>query len=132
MIKFKSVAYPTPSDGVSYKDVEDQVVPDDSMSLQEILERFTRREELPIGRAHSYGNPDVERVLDIDLEKVQFADLTERDAFREQVAQVRATYEKQMAAKAAIDKQKAAEAAKAAEEKRIRLAARKLAKNPSA
>jgi len=128
MIKFKSVAYPKPSEGVSYKDVVDQVVPDDSMSLQEILERFTRREELPIGRPHSFGNPEVERVLDVDLEKVQFADLTEKEEFRQTVAKVRETYNKQMAEKAANDKKKAAEAAKAAEEKRIRLAARRLAK----
>lgn len=106
-MKFISKAIPEVSKGFATKGGK-ITVPDQSMSLQEILTRFTRKEKLPIGFDIQYHN------VDYDLEKVARLDLTERDEFLEFQRSVKRRYEAQQAQKRA--QQKAAEeAAKAAQ-----------------
>jgi len=63
--------YPSrPSKGQSFVGVKRCVVPNQSMTLQEILRRFVKREELPIARKGMYE----ERFG--DLEKLSKADIT--------------------------------------------------------
>lgn len=88
-MKFKSIAAPQPSVGESYLNEVRQTVPDQNMSLAEILERFTRNEALPIGKAVNYHESDD------DLEKVQNMDLVDRQEFAEKLTKTQKDYEKQ-------------------------------------
>lgn len=57
------------------------VVPNQSMSLQEILERFTRGEPLEIGKPVQYheSNDDLEKVSKMDLvDKAEYVDKLKR------------------------------------------------------
>lgn len=58
--------------GQSYKNAKVVVVPNQSMSLQEILRRFVRRESLPISKEGTYETRFG------DLEKIQNLDITEK------------------------------------------------------
>jgi len=126
-MRFKSIAIPKVTQGVSFVGEVDQVVPDQSMSLAYILERFTRGEAVPVGHE---GHFDEES--DIDLEKLQKADLVDKAEYVERLEDVKKRHEKQEKAKAVKKAEADALAAKVAEEKRIRIAARKLAKENSA
>lgn len=133
-MKFRSVACPLPSKGVKLSGKK-LVVPDQSLPLREILERFTRHEALPIGHKVDWGGVDdeaPESELDVDLEKLAHADLTEKDEFREKVLAVKSKYEEEEKAR----REKLAADKKAADEKKLQLRiareARKLAKKPSA
>lgn len=108
-MKFKSNALPIPSIGISFKGVKDQVVPDQSLSLREILERFTRGESLPIHHEPSEG------IQDVDLEKIRHADLVEQHEFIDSLKEVQVKY----------DSQEREKAAKLAAEKKARVAAKK-------
>lgn len=127
---FKSIAIPEPSEGLDFTDVVDQVVPDQSMSLEYILKRFTRGEPLPIGHEVSYGS-ESEGFLDVDLEKLAASDLVDKAEYIEKLNEVKSAYEKQEKQKAQNARADAEAKAKAAEEKRIRIAARRLAKESS-
>lgn len=94
-MKFLSVATPKPSIGVSFEGEPIQVVPNQSMSLQEILERFTRDESLPIGHHGEFFDGG-----DDDLEKIQHADLVDRQEFNEKLNETKKRYEKQEKVKA--------------------------------
>lgn len=76
------------------------VVPNQSMSLQEILERFTRGEPLNIGRDVQYHESDD------DLEKLQTKDLVDKAEYVEKMKQTQKDFEKQerRRQKAAADK----------------------------
>lgn len=64
--------------GQDFSKVVDMTVPDQSLSLQEILERFVRNEPLPIGKGGEYDDDaDLDNPLSIDLEKIARADMTE-------------------------------------------------------
>lgn len=89
MIKFKSVALPSPSVGTDYSKVIDQVVPDQSMSLQEILKRFTRGEKVPVGHEVSYHESDT------DLEKLSKSDLVDKAEFVDKMKEVKVRFDKQ-------------------------------------
>lgn len=120
-MKFKGKAIPSPSEGLVITEV-DQVVPDQGLSLKEILQRFVRHEALPVGNNASFGNgqdPEGDSPLNIDLEKAAHWDLVERQEFGEKVAEMKRDYEAQE--KAIADKKRAEKAAadKAAEEARI-------------
>lgn len=130
-IKFKR-AYP--DDGKSYDLViteEYQVVPDQSLSLQEILDRFVRNEELPVDMGGEYGDEDDDNPLNVDLEKLKDADLVDKAEYMEQLKEVKTAYDKQENQRIAYEQAEAEKKAKLAEEKRIRIAARKLAKGNS-
>lgn len=124
-MKYKLTSLPLPSLGESYVGVPDEVVPDQSMSLREILSRFTRGEAVPVGHDTSEG------IQDEDLEKLKHADLVDKAEYMEKLKDVQRTHEAQEKAKAKKAAEEAAKAAKAAEERRIRIAARKLAKGSS-
>lgn len=109
MGKFKSHAWPAPSKGVIYTD-KPMVQPNQSMSLQEILERFTRNEALPIGREVNYHESED------DLEKVQHMDLVDREEFVNGLKETRKRFDSQEAKKKADQEA----AIKAELEKKIR------------
>lgn len=100
-MKFKSYAFPAPSVGV-VSDGKKIVVPNQSMSLQEILERFTREEKLPIGKEINYHESED------DLEKVAKGDLVDREEFAEKMRETQRTYKRQEAQKEKAAKEKIA------------------------
>lgn len=91
-MKFKAVAFPPTSPGERSIDV-DMVVPDQSMTLKEILLRFTRNETLPIGRDPMYsdGLEDIEKLRDMDL--------VDREAYVTELKAKQAKYKAQEEAK---------------------------------
>lgn len=72
-----------------------QVVPNMSLSLQEILERFTRGEPLEIGKEYNYDDQG-----DDDLEKVKHMDLVDREEYVNKLKQTRKFYDAQQKARA--------------------------------
>lgn len=120
-MKFKGIAIPKPTEGVSFFDVVNQTVPNQSMSLEEILRRFSRGEPVPVGQEVNYSDSDV------DLEKLKNLDLVDREEYINSLNEVKKKFELQEKRKAEAEKVKAAEREKALQEKKIRLAAKKLA-----
>lgn len=110
-IKYKSVSWPEASTGEKPSGVK-LTVPDQSLSLQEILTRFTRNEPLPVGNRVSYHESDD------DLEKIQHMDLVDREEFVEKLKTTQKDYEKQekRKAKQAQEKLQAEALAKAKKE----------------
>lgn len=105
MMKYKGTAIPkTPDIGVSYAHVIDKAVPSQSMTLLEILERFTRGEKLPIGKEGNYHDGPH------DLEKLAHADLVDRGDFITEMRETQNAYKKQERKKQrdAIEAEKAA------------------------
>lgn len=109
----KSILYPiVPRKGQSFKGVKVTVVPNQSMTLQQIVKRFIKKESLPLSKEGFY-----EDRYDYDLEKIQKEDLVEKDEIMAQVkADVKAKDEKHKKAVAEEqDAMKRAAAAKKAE-----------------
>lgn len=124
-MKFKSIAFPEPRQGRSFLGVEDQTKPDLSMKLSHILAKFTRGETLPVlheGYSDESG---------IDMEKLRYADLTEKDEVKENLKRIQREYERQEKEKKAKADADAKARAQAEYEKKVRLAARKMAKQSS-
>lgn len=71
------------------------VVPNMSLSLQEILERFTRGEPLEIGKDYNYDEQG-----DDDLEKVRHMDLVDRQEYVDKLKQTKKFYTAQEKARA--------------------------------
>lgn len=132
MIRYKGVAWPSPTPGEKRKGKK-EVVPDQSLSLKEILRRFVRNEALPVGHKAVYGSdgeidPESDSQFNIDQEKAKHWDLTEKDEFREEVMKIREEHIKaEKQAKAKKDKE-AAEKAEKDFARKVRLAAKKYAK----
>lgn len=61
-------------EGQSFKGVKKHVVPNQSMTLHEIIRRFIKREALPVSHEGTY-----EDRYDYDLEKLANEDLTVKD-----------------------------------------------------
>lgn len=79
----KVVLYPArPRKGQSFKGVKKFVVPNQSMTLQEILRRFIRKESLPVAKDGIYE----ERFG--DLEKLAKKDITEQFEVVEELKEV--------------------------------------------
>lgn len=131
-MKFINTALPKPSEGISFIGIKDEVVPDQSMSLQEILERFTRGEAIPVGMQTETGDEDLDNPLNVDLEKMKFADLTDKAEYSEKLEEVKRSYDKQEKKKAAKIAAETAAAQKAAEEKKIQDEVENRLKNKSA
>ncbi|AZL82664.1 hypothetical protein [Apis mellifera associated microvirus 34] len=107
---------------------KDQVVPDQSMSLREILTRFVRREALPVSKATFYGSetgidPDSESHFNVDQEKAQYWDFTEKADFKEKVDNAKRELEQYESAKKKRAEAKKAEAEKAEFERKVEEAA---------
>lgn len=113
-MKFISTAIPKPALGASFEGVLDCTVPDQSMTLQEILDRFTRGEVLPIGKTVQYHESED------DLEKVSHLDLVDRAEFIESQKETRRKFEKQEKAKK--ERERLAVLKKIEEEERAKLA----------
>lgn len=110
-MKFRSIAFPAPSAGVKIKGPS-LVVPNQSMSLQEILTRFTRHEELPVYHEGAYDEDG-----DEDLEKLANADLVDKEEYAAKLEEVKQKYDRQEKAKAKKAHEKAvAEARKQIED----------------
>lgn len=96
----KVVLYPKlPRVGQDLSHVKSQVVPNQSMTLQEIIRRFIKKEPLPQMKEGVYNEE-----YDYDLEKLSKADRTEQEQviaeFKNKAAIARAEYEKSKAAPA--------------------------------
>lgn len=105
-----------------------QVVPDQSLSLREILQRFVRHEPLDVAHAGVYGSqgdidPESDSPFNIDQEKAKHWDLTEKDEFREMVMEEREKVEKVKKAGEAKKAAQKAEAEKKAYDEKVRQAA---------
>jgi hypothetical protein len=77
-MQYRKEAIPAEAQGLSFAGVVDQTVPDQSMSLHEILERFTRGEPVAVGMP---VHDDEES--DIDIDKLSRLDLTDQAMLRE-------------------------------------------------
>lgn len=99
----KLILYPkVPREPQDFKNAKRHVVPMQSMTLQEIIKRFVRKESLPIAREGTYAEGFG------DLEKIAVEDMTIRD---ERLAEQRS---KVRGMKKALEDQEAAEKAKQA------------------
>lgn len=127
-MRYKTLAIPKPSLGADFSKEKNIVVPDQSMTLEEILSRFTRDEALPVGQQIEYGDEDMENPLNVDLEKMALADLVDKAEYAESLSEVVKNFEKQEKQKAAAEKKAQDDAFKIADDERVRLAAEKLAK----
>lgn len=130
-MKFKKLSIPEPSVGTDYFDVIDQVVPDQSMSLDEILTRFVRGESLPVGFDVQEGDENETRpeLADVDLEKLANSDLVDKAEFVDKLKNLQYAYDKQEREKAEIIKAEKQKKFEELDKKRIRMEARKLAKS---
>lgn len=98
---FKSTSIPKPSLGKDFTKIPKITVPDQSLSLQEILERFTR------GETQAIGNPVYYMDTQYDLEKVAKMDLVDKQAFIDEQKLVSKHWNQQEAKKAAQLKEQA-------------------------
>lgn len=81
-MKFRCNSLPIPDKGISFVGCEVLTVPDQTLSLAEILERFTRDEALPIGHDVSYDDD-----AEVDYEKMKYADLVDKAEFADRMKQ---------------------------------------------
>lgn len=105
-MKFKSIANPSTSEGrlpIGKK----ITVPDQTMSLEEILSRFTRGEAVAVGRDINYHESDD------DLEKVSRMDLVDKEEYIDRLKQTQRTYQEQEKAKHVAERKKIADEVKA-------------------
>lgn len=106
-MKRKTVLYPKVIViGEDFSKVKKHVVPRQSMTLKEIIKRFLKKEALPQLKEAVYNEE-----YDLDLEKVQHKDVTEKD---EMIADMR---EKVKRKKKQLDDEAEAETRKAVEKK---------------
>jgi len=106
---YKSISTPAPSEG-SRTGTKKLTVPNQSMTLEEILRRFTRGEPLAIGREGNF-NEDA----DEDLEKLATRDLVDRQEYVDKLKQKQDLFKQQDKARKAAQLEKYL--AKKAEEK---------------
>lgn len=109
-----TILYPKrPIKGQSFKGVKRQTLPNQSMSLQEIIKRFVKRESLPVVKDAVY-----EDRYDYDLEKLAKEDITVQheviSTLKERIKAYEAEIDADNASKAA--KQKAIEDEKIAQQ----------------
>lgn len=103
-MNYRSISFPEPFKGQK-TDRELLVVPNQSLSLQEILQRFTRNEALPIGKDVQFHESED------DLEKLAHMDLVDKAEFAQKMADVQKDYDIQEKKKAAKAKKKLEEEA---------------------
>lgn len=96
MPRFRSIAWPKPSSGTKVVGVS-MTLPDQSMSLATILDKFVRNEPLDVhmhGEASRFANvDDFDNPLNIDYEKLQHADLVEKAEFSDYLSSVKAKFD---------------------------------------
>lgn len=87
-MKYKACVYPKPSKGQRTSS-EKLVVPNQALSLQEILQRFTRNEAVAVGKDAKFHESED------DLEKIAHGDLVDRQEFADRLKDVQSKYERQ-------------------------------------
>jgi hypothetical protein len=85
-MKYTAINFPKPSEGISFDPSQSLVIPDQNMSLETILKRFTRGERLGVGQDTFYDDID-ENMDGVDYDKLKGLDLTELDEMRRNVAE---------------------------------------------
>lgn len=100
MRKFKSIAWPAPTAGIA-GGRKKLTVPNQALSLEEILRRFTRGESLEIGKDGTFDDEG-----DDDLEKVAHMDLVDREEYVNKLKQTEKDYEKQEKGKAKKERER--------------------------
>lgn len=133
MIVVRKCAFPEPSKGAPGGRPK-QVVPDQSLSLKDILNRFVRKEPLPVGHDGTFGSdgdidPESDSPFNIDQEKAKHWDLTEKAEFQDMVMEERDRLSKLAEGKKMAEKAKKAEADKKAFDEKVRVAAIEYVKN---
>lgn len=124
-MRFISIASPKPVHKErDWSKIEKKTVPDQSLSLQDILDRFTRKEALPIGKQTSYNDEiELDSPFAIDLEKLAQADLLDRrealDSWNEVVDKFKAQETERQKAKDAAKAKAKAEADEARIQKEV-------------
>lgn len=125
-MKWKSVATnETPWEGVDFSNEKVLVVPDQSLSIEEILERFTLGQSLEIGRDGNYDDEGHD-----DLEKLQFVDLVDKEEYIDKLRQTQKNYEKQEKKRAAEEKKRIEDEER--EKMRIKILEEKAGEKPAA
>jgi len=76
-MKFISIAHPKPSEGIGFDPKTSLVIPDQSLTLEQILERFTRGEQLTVGKPTYYDDLDEEQE-GYDYEKIRQMDMIDK------------------------------------------------------
>lgn len=109
-MKFKNSAVEPPRAGIDYTKEVELTVPDDAMSLQEIIERFVRGEELAIGKDVSFHESED------DLEELNRMDMVDKAAYIKRMKEVQNQFEAQEAER--LEKFEALEREKFLAEKR--------------
>ena len=118
-MKFRAVAIPDVDPGIDYSEVKVEVVPNQALSLREILTRFSRGESMDVGFSGRFGGEDADTDESVDLEKLRDFDLVEKEDFVKKQKEVAAKFEAQENRKKAMAEKKAAEEKAAADEERI-------------
>lgn len=119
MMKYVAIAIPDPSVGQDYSKEKDIVVPNQSMSLKEILDRFTREQSLPVGMDVQDGDPDLDNPLNVDLEKMAVADLVDKEEYKNSLKEINRKWDFQQKVKFRKEKEIKEAADRAAENERI-------------
>lgn len=127
-MRYEGRAIPVSRGGISFKGRKKIVVPDQGLSLKDILDRFVRGEVLPVGMSHQFGDEDQDNPLNVDLEKLAVADLVDKEEYKEQLKEVKRKYDIQEMEIAVRKKAAEDEAAKKKDALRIKKAAEKYAK----
>lgn len=109
MMTYISKSVPTPGKGVRTGGKK-LTVPDQSLSLKDILARFIRHEALPIDKGGVYHESED------DLEKLARMDLTEKAEYIDRLKETQARYE----AQEKVKEQKRQESIRNEERERIR------------
>lgn len=118
---FKAIAWPDASKGESFEGQPVLVVPNQSLSLQDIIERFTRGEAVPVGNDVNFHDSDD------DIEKIRHMDLVDREEFMNSLERIQERYKEfeQRKAKEQAEKIAAETRAKIEAETRAKVAAEK-------
>lgn len=93
-MEFKSVAIPALRPGITIVGKK-IVVPNQAMSLEEILRRFVRNESLPIGKDSEYYEDGED-----DLEKIPHMDLVDQMEYMDKLKETQKAYKVQESKKA--------------------------------
>lgn len=121
-MRFKSRAIPGVSEG-SKAEGPELVVPNQALSLQEILKRFTRNQPVAVGREASFDEGEE------DLEKVAHGDLVDRAEFVEKQKELQRKYKAQEEAKEKAERDRVYKEAVKLAAKEARIAERKARKS---
>lgn len=114
-MKTRPLIAPKPSQGVSFVGIKSLVVPNQALSIAEILERFTRGEPVNVGKQVTFHDSED------DIERISHQDIVERSEFVEKLKKVRSDFDLQEKRKAA--RERAAARKKVEDEIRTKLQA---------